>query len=151
MLAVTPGEPAGIGPDLIIALAQGERSADWVVLADADMLLARARALGLPCKLKDAPSRRAGCLYIEPVPLAAPAAPGKLNVANAAGVVAALERAVDGCPQRPFSSVGHRPGAKVRCQRGGHRFFRTHGVSARPLRRRRRADAAARGATCESA
>ena len=105
MLAVTPGEPAGIGPDLIIALAQGERSADWVVLADADMLLARARALGLPCKLKDAPSRRAGCLYIESVPLAAPAAPGKLNVANAAGVVAALERAVDGCLSGRFQAL----------------------------------------------
>lgn len=105
MLVITPGEPAGIGPDLIIALAQAERSADWAVLADADMLLARARLLGLPLKLCDAPNRRAGRLYVEPVPLAVPAVPGELNAANAAAVVAGLQRATDGCLAGRFQAM----------------------------------------------
>ena len=105
MLVITPGEPAGIGPDLVVTLAQAERSEDWAVLADADMLLARARLLGLPLKLSDAPSRRAGSLYVEPVPLAAPAAPGALNPANASALVAALQRAADGCLAGRFQAM----------------------------------------------
>lgn len=105
MLVITPGEPAGIGPDLVVTLAQAERSQHWAVLADADMLLARARLLGLPLKLSDAPSRCAGSLYVEPVPLAAPAAPGALNPANASALVAALQRAADGCLAGRFQAM----------------------------------------------
>lgn len=105
MLVITPGEPAGIGPDLVVTLAQAERSEDWAVLADADMLLARARLLGLPLKLSDAPSRQAGSLYVEPVPLAAPAAPGALNPANASALIAALQRAADSCLSGRFQAM----------------------------------------------
>ena len=105
MLVITPGEPAGIGPDLVLTLAQAKRSADWTVLADPDMLLARASLLGLPLKLRDAPSRCAGSLYVEPVPLAAPAVPGALNAANAAAVVASLQRAADGCLAGRFQAM----------------------------------------------
>ena len=105
MLAVTPGEPAGVGPDLIIALAQAERSADWAVLADPDLLLARARLLELPLKLSAAPSRRPGSLHVEPVPLAAPATPGEPSAANAGAVIAALEQAVDGCLEGRFQAL----------------------------------------------
>ncbi len=96
-MAITAGEPAGIGPDLIIALAQHERQVDWVVLADADMLLARARLLGLPLKLSDQPTRAPGRLRVAPVALAATAEAGQLNPDNAAGVMTALAEAVDGC------------------------------------------------------
>lgn len=52
-IAVTPGEPAGIGPDLIIKLAQEEWQAQLVVFADSDMLTARAKDLGIELTLID--------------------------------------------------------------------------------------------------
>ena len=55
MLAVTPGEPAGIGPDLVIQYAQSQKedATPWVVVADADMLRQRAQLLGLPLQIQD--------------------------------------------------------------------------------------------------
>ncbi|KKO43787.1 4-hydroxythreonine-4-phosphate dehydrogenase, partial [Arsukibacterium sp. MJ3] len=50
-IAVTPGEPAGIGPDLIITLAQQPWPAELVVCADAELLADRAKQLGLPLQL----------------------------------------------------------------------------------------------------
>ena len=105
MLAITPGEPAGIGPDLIVMLAQRERASDWVALADAETLKDRARRLGLPLTQTAEPTRRAGCLHIEPVPLADPVHPGALNPANAPAVIAALDRAVDGCLRGRFKAL----------------------------------------------
>ena len=105
MLAITPGEPAGIGPDLVITLAQRERASDWVALADAETLKDRARRLDLPLTLTTEPTRRAGCLHIEPVPLAEAVQPGTLNPANAPAVIAALDRAVDGCLKGRFRAL----------------------------------------------
>ena len=105
MLAITPGEPAGIGPDLIVTLAQRERASDWVALADAETLKDRARRLGLPLTLTTEPTRRAGCLHIKPVPLAEAVQPGTLNPANAPAVIAALDRAVDGCLKGRFKAL----------------------------------------------
>ena len=47
-IALTPGEPAGIGPDLAVLLAQQPRQAEVVAIADPDLLQIRARQLGLP-------------------------------------------------------------------------------------------------------
>ena len=105
MLAITPGEPAGIGPDLTVMLAQRERTSDWVALADAEALEDRAQQLGLPLVLTAEPTRRTGCLQIEPVPLAEPVQPGALNPANAPAVIAALDRAVDGCLTGRFKAL----------------------------------------------
>ena len=105
MLAITPGEPAGIGPDLIVMLAQRERTSDWVALADAETLKDRAGRLGLPLTLTDQPTRRAGSLCLEPAPLAEPVQPGALNPANAPAVIAALDRAVDGCLNGRFNAL----------------------------------------------
>ena len=105
MLAITPGEPAGIGPDLIVMLAQRERTSDWVALADAETLKDRAGRLGLPLTLTDQPTRRAGRLCLEPVPLAEPVQPGTLNPANAPALIAALDRAVDGCLKGRFKAL----------------------------------------------
>ncbi|MBX3705043.1 MAG: 4-hydroxythreonine-4-phosphate dehydrogenase PdxA [Pseudomonadales bacterium] len=99
-LAITPGEPAGIGPDLVVTLAQAARTTAWVVLADTDLLAERARLLGLPLALDDsldAPASAAGRLTVRHVPLAAPARPGRLDPANARYVLATLEAATDGC------------------------------------------------------
>ena len=122
MLAITLGEPAGIGPDLLIALIQHKRTADWVVLADADLLLARARVLGLPLQLTRQPTRRPGSLHIEPVALAQPAQPGRLNPANAPSVLSALNRAVDGCLAGRFRALVTGPMQKSVVNEAGIHF-----------------------------
>ena len=97
MLAITPGEPAGIGPDLLIALAGREHPADWVALADPDMLRQRAKLLGHRLEIRSTPTGRAGELRVEPVPLAQEATPGQLNAANSRSVIEGLQKAAAGC------------------------------------------------------
>lgn len=108
MLAITPGEPAGIGPDLLVMLAQQDRSADWLAIGDAGLLEARARQLDLPLKISsdpEAPTRSGGHLTVLHVPLAAPAVAGRLDVANAGYVIRTLEVAVDGCLDGAFRAL----------------------------------------------
>ena len=50
-LALTPGEPAGVGPDILIQLAQTVRNQQLIVFADPDMLMSRAKQLNLPLSL----------------------------------------------------------------------------------------------------
>ncbi len=107
-LALTPGEPAGIGPDLTIALAQQGCENDIVVIADPQLLQDRAVALGLPLILRPydakleptplAPSE----LTILPVALNEPCQPGILNRNNAHYVIETLGAAIDGCVQQQF-------------------------------------------------
>lgn len=109
-IALTPGEPAGIGPDLIVTLAQTARPAELVAIADPDLLLARAARLGLPLHVYpfDAGTPRphvAGELAIVPVPLAVPAIPGQLDVRNAPYVLATLQEAGAGCLDARFDAV----------------------------------------------
>lgn len=98
-IAITPGEPAGIGPDLVIRIAQQAWPAQLVVIASPSLLLARAALLGLPLTLLDydpqqAPtSQQAGTLTILPIELAEPAIAGVLNANNGAYVVATLKLA----------------------------------------------------------
>ena len=105
MLAVTVGEPAGIGPDLIIAVAQSERSNNWVAVADTELLLERADLLGLPLTVRSTPTRRFGEIQVEPVPLAHKAAPGCLSVANAHAVLDGLRVAAEGCLSGRFAGM----------------------------------------------
>ena len=108
MLAITPGEPAGIGPDLLVMLAQKDRSADWLAIGDAELLEARARQLELPLKISSdprAPTRSGGHLTVLHVPLKAPAVAGRLDVANAGYVIRTLEVAVDGCLEGAFRAL----------------------------------------------
>ncbi len=99
-LAVTPGEPAGIGPDIIVTWAQAARDCDVVVFADPDMLLERARALGQTLRVDTNtknPARNAGVLSVAAVPAAASAVPGQLDPVNASYVIETLARATDAC------------------------------------------------------
>jgi len=111
-IALTAGEPAGIGPDLCIALAHDPApDARLVVIADPSMLQQRAIALGQPIDIIEwqagatdhAP--RAGTLLVAPVPLATVAVPGRLDPANAAAVVATIHRAVSGCVAGEFAAL----------------------------------------------
>lgn len=100
MLAITPGEPAGIGPDCVVSLATSDRAEPWVVIADKNLLRARADLLGLRLVVDDnveQPSRQAGHLTVAHIPLAATVIPGHLDAANAAYVLATLDTAIDGC------------------------------------------------------
>ena len=102
-LAITPGEPAGIGPDLIIKLAQRPNAVELVVYADPELLLARARELNLPLRLRQLSPETppsplaAGELTIKPLQLSMPAKPGVLDSHNATYVLKTLSTALADC------------------------------------------------------
>jgi 4-hydroxythreonine-4-phosphate dehydrogenase len=110
-IAITPGEPAGIGPDIVIAAAQKAWEAELVAICDPDLLKQRAQQLDLPLELQSfdpgQPTRRhqPGHLIIQPVPLAAPCQPGILEPANARYVLNTLQSAVDGCTDDTYSAM----------------------------------------------
>ncbi len=107
-LAITPGEPAGIGPDLIIRLACESRQDGWLVLADADMLAQRAECLGIPLTFDDnadAPAQAGGHLTVLHHPLHGRAVPGQLDTRNVPGVLAALDAAIAGCLDGTFQAL----------------------------------------------
>lgn len=109
-LAVTSGEPAGIGPDIILHLAQQEWPAHWVVFADPALLAQRARQLGLSVQLHVAADHpvtvhKSGHLRVIPVLLAAPVDCGRLNPANAAYVLATLDQACQACLNKHFDAL----------------------------------------------
>jgi len=110
-VALTAGEPAGIGPDLCVALAGRPQAAQLVVIADPDLLAERARALGVDLRLTPfdpaEPARRsaAGELQVAAVPLRASARAGRLDPANAPYVLQTLDRAVDGCRDGTFDAL----------------------------------------------
>lgn len=109
-IALTAGEPAGIGPDLVVALAQQPQTAQIVAIADPELLQQRARALGLPLRLHEfraetAAPNQPGELLVAPVALAVPAQTGVLDAANARYVLRTLEIAADGCMSGQFDAI----------------------------------------------
>ena len=109
-LAITPGEPAGIGPDLLLEITRQELPFQVIAVADPRMLEDRARLLGLPLKITDwSPSKRspapAGELYVKPVETAAKPTPGKLDPANGPYVIETLVQAVNGCQNGLFHGM----------------------------------------------
>lgn len=109
VLALTAGEPAGIGPDLCVHVAQMDLPYDLVVIADRELLRERARLLRLPLEITDSsivPSEsRPGALRVLHIPLAEPVMPGKPDAANARYVLSTLERAVEGCRSGEFDAI----------------------------------------------
>ncbi len=102
-LALTPGEPAGVGPDLCVRMAQRTWLAELVAYADPDLLRTCADRLGLTLELVDHDPGRpprahpSGTLAVAPVPLAAPATPGRPDPANAGYVLDTLRAATAAC------------------------------------------------------
>lgn len=98
-LYVTSGEPAGIGPDICLSLAERIDERPLVVLADIEMLQQRANLLGLNVELiayqGQVASSLQGQLFVEHVPLAKPVTLGQLDSANAAYVLEQLHRSAD--------------------------------------------------------
>lgn len=104
-IAISAGEPAGIGPELVLGLAAREWPADLLVYADPDLLAARARQTGQSVRLETADGHSgrpagAGCLRVRPVPLDAPSVAGKPDPRNARAVLRALDLACDDCLDR---------------------------------------------------
>ncbi|ABC32752.1 4-hydroxythreonine-4-phosphate dehydrogenase [Hahella chejuensis KCTC 2396] len=112
-IAITPGEPAGIGPDICVALAQKSWPADLVFVCDPEVLLKRAESLGILLKVEiyspgdDSPphTRQPGSALVLPVSCGAPVTPGELNPANSQYVLNTLRRAITGCLQREFDAM----------------------------------------------
>jgi 4-hydroxythreonine-4-phosphate dehydrogenase len=109
-IALTAGEPAGIGPDLCLAAAARPHAAALVCLADREQLAARAQLLGLSIRLQDyrpgeSVSREPGTLTVLHQPLPVSSQPGRLDVRNAAQVLQLIERAVRGCQQGEFAAM----------------------------------------------
>jgi 4-hydroxythreonine-4-phosphate dehydrogenase len=84
-IALTSGEPAGVGPELCVRVAREARGAELVVIGDRSLL--------------------AGAPRVEHVPLGRPAAPGKLDAANARYVLAVLDRAISGCLSGEYAAM----------------------------------------------
>ncbi|MGY3865760.1 4-hydroxythreonine-4-phosphate dehydrogenase PdxA [Aeromonas bivalvium] len=110
-LAITPGEPAGIGPDLVLDIARRDWPHQLVVIASPELMQRRAKALGLEIALlpydpaQPARPQRAGTLTLCPVALGAPEQAGQLDEANGAYVLATLQRACDGNMNGEFAAV----------------------------------------------
>ncbi|GAB3674812.1 4-hydroxythreonine-4-phosphate dehydrogenase PdxA [Salinisphaera aquimarina] len=127
-IALTPGEPAGIGPDLAVRIAQTAQRCELVVVADPAMLEQRARLLGLPLTLTpvdyDAEARVAppGHLSIDTITCAAPCAPAVLDSANAPYVLQTLDRAVDLCRSGACAAMVTGPVHKAVINDAGIRF-----------------------------
>lgn len=110
-IALTPGEPAGIGPDLCIQLAQEELAFDLVAVADPGLLQQRAQQLGLALELQEVDHsrpptpHRAGQLKVLPTNVSGAVTPGKLNAANSRYVLATLDAAIDGCLEGRYQAL----------------------------------------------
>lgn len=107
-LVVTAGEPAGIGPELCLALADTSRATQLVVIADADMLAQRAADMGRPVEISSyepGSAPRAGALSVIHHPLANRAICGQLDTANAQSLLVGLIRAVEGCKSGEFAAL----------------------------------------------
>lgn len=126
-LILTAGEPAGIGPDLCIRLAQRDLPCQLTVIADRGLIRARARELGLPLQLAEAGyddkhSHQAGTLHLLHVPAARPVVTGRLDAANASYVLATLRRAVEACNTREADAMVTAPVHKGIISESGVRF-----------------------------
>lgn len=109
-IAISAGEPAGIGPEIVAALAATDLAADLIAIADAGLLASAAKAAGTPLELEDYPApriarRKPGSLRCLHVPLRTPAVPGRLDPRNGAYVIDTLARAADGCAAGEFDAL----------------------------------------------
>ncbi len=131
-IVITSGEPAGIGPDACVALAQTPHEADLIVAGDREVLEATAHALGLPLQLLPyepaAPRtvQAAGTLKVLHLATRHPVQPGSLDARNAPYVIDMLDRACDGCVSGEFAAMVTAPVQKSVLMEGGYPAFTGH-------------------------
>lgn len=125
IVAITPGEPAGIGPDICLALVPEAYEATLIVIADPELMVERARLLKVNCPLNvitQASAAQANKLNLMPVTTAVPSIPGQLNSDNAGYVLNTLEIAVNGCLEKRFDAMVTGPVQKSIINDAGYPF-----------------------------
>ena len=131
-LALVPGEPAGVGPELCVRLAQRPDAAAFVAYGDPDTLLAAAGLLGLPLRLREPEaSTGPGELALHPVPQARPVRFGHADPANAAAVIAAMTQAAAACLRGELHGLVTGPVHKASINEGGIPYTGTTELLAR--------------------
>lgn len=113
-IALTTGEPAGIGPDIALTVANYEGNAEITLFGDTGTLAARAEELGCVNALSD--------LHIHHIPIAEPVRAGEPDPQNARYVLQQLDEAIDRCRQRDFDALVTAPINKAVICSGGFRF-----------------------------
>jgi 4-hydroxythreonine-4-phosphate dehydrogenase len=124
-IAVTVGEPAGIGPDLCVRLAEKRWPARLVLVGDIELLRERARRLGAGVQFTPYSLGGVGgssALEVAHFPLAVAAVPGRLEPANAKAVIATLDAALTGCTSGEFSAMVTAPVQKSVLNYAGFTF-----------------------------
>ena len=126
-LAVTGGEPAGVGPELVARLAATPIAADLVAISDAGLLERAARRCGTTLKLEPYDGqprtlRAAGTLRVLDIPLRVAETPGRLDPRNAFHVLNTLAQATDGCLDGAFDAVVTAPVQKSVINDAGEAF-----------------------------
>ncbi|MFN3750623.1 MAG: 4-hydroxythreonine-4-phosphate dehydrogenase PdxA [Thiobacillus sp.] len=108
VIALTAGEPAGVGPDLCLALSQRPLPCRLTVLGDRGVLQSRAARLGVAVDLLQddvVPPHQPGRLHVRHVPVAVAVTPGRLDAGNAAHVLALLDAALEGCLNGAYAAM----------------------------------------------
>ncbi|WP_420428245.1 4-hydroxythreonine-4-phosphate dehydrogenase PdxA [Algiphilus sp.] len=136
LLVVTPGEPAGIGPDLVIASAlarTGQERARLVIASDPALLQTRARQLGVDITVRSVPAGQVPsaedldqALCVWPVPGYQPVQPGRPAAGNARHVLATLDLAVAACRDGTAEAMVTGPIQKSAIIEGGYADFSGH-------------------------
>lgn len=109
-IAITAGEPAGIGPDLCAYLSERAFDAELIIIGDADLIADRAAQRGISLSIRayqpdQLQLHHAGELVVKHVPAASPVKPGTLDTANAEHVIQLLDVAIEGCQQGKFDAM----------------------------------------------
>ena len=111
IIAITTGEPAGIGPDLIVSLTQekfhsGQSATQYVVITDPQIIQERAEELGVYVDLQIwQPKNKQPGIYYYPVKKSTRVVPGSLDPANSPYVVETLHTAAQGCLDKTFQAM----------------------------------------------
>ena len=122
-VAITSGEPAGVGPELCLRIVERDWPVRLVVLGDIELMRSRAAALGSSVRVVPFDAAVApvpGVVEVVHLPLAHPSLPGKLDPANGAYVLRLLDQAIEGCVSGRFAAMVTAPVHKgVICERLG--------------------------------
>ena len=121
-IALTSGEPSGIGPDIAIIYAQKERSENLQIYADPDVLIERAKLLKLPLTLKEKNTIKAGELSVFPVKSKEKTIPGQLNPNNAEYVLSLIKQATHDCLNKKCNGILTSPINKAVINQAGIKF-----------------------------
>lgn len=126
-IAISLGEPAGIGPDIVLSASLQPWQRQLVVFGCKQTLANRARQLDVQVELIDWQDQRdaqkPGQLYVHDVPLQRNVTPGELNPQSSAQVIAALQAATDACLKQECAALVTAPIHKANINQGGIAFL----------------------------